>query len=132
MTKEIGSGYRAGWLSKIGRLSVILLIPLFLSSCGTKQVDVKPEVEKQKQERALFQMMMHKPVNDKINFEDDWFTYELELERVVKGKFYMPGNTLGGECRYQGATYTVMDKETDTVVRTMSVDSQPCNRCHKR
>lgn len=132
MAKRTGSAYRIGWLKKTGWLSVILLLPLFLSSCGTKQVDVKPEVEKVKQERPLFQMMMHKPVNDKIFFEDDWFTYELELERVVKGKFTMQANSMGGECRYQGATYTVMDKETDTLVRTMRVDSQPCNRCHKR
>ncbi|MBE9528911.1 MAG: hypothetical protein IME99_06705 [Proteobacteria bacterium] len=121
-----------GSMFKVGLLCTILLIPLFLSSCGTKQVEVKPEVKKPKKERQLFQMMMHRPTNDRIFFEDDYFTYELQLERVVKGKHSMPANSLGGECRYQGATYTVVDKDLGTTVRTMHVDSQPCNRCHQR
>ncbi len=119
-------------LKRIGWICAVIVVPLFVISCGTKQVEVEPIVKKPKKERPLFQMMMHRPKEDRIFFEDDWFTYELALERVVKGPYSMPSNSIGGECKYQGATYTVMDKESNMVVRTMHVESQPCSSCHQR
>ncbi len=115
-----------------GWLAMVLILPFFIISCGTKQVEVKPEVKRPKRERPFDMMMMQRPKEHSIFFEDDWFTYELQLQQVVNGKFSLPVSSLAGQCRYQGATYTVIDKESDAVVRVMQIEAQPCNTCHQR
>ena len=116
----------------LGRSAVVLFLPFLIVACGNKYVDVAPEARSSKWERPLEQMMMHRQVNDRIYVEDKWFTYELLLEPAVANQFTMQAKNFGGQCKYQGATYTVVDKETDTVVRLMRLDSQPCNNCHQR
>ncbi len=118
---------------RLSRMCVVVVLLFFVVSCGGSRQKVRPERSKRpKRERAFYRMMMQSPVNDEIFYEDEWFTYRLELERVVRGRYYMPSSSFGGECRYQGATYTVFDKELSKVVRVRHIDSEPCNKCHPR
>ena len=110
---------------------VLMLFLLFaLAACGAKHAQVKP-VELKK-EMPMWRLVMYKEAgSSEIKYVDKWYMYSLALDKVVMGPNNFK-NRLYGECRYDGGTYTVMDKETGEVVREEQVVQKHCNSCHNR
>lgn len=110
--------------------TLLLLALLVVTACGSKHVEeARIEIKK---EMPMWRIVMYKEAgSDQIRYEDKWYFYSLELEKVIKTNVSYT-NTLYGECRYNGGVYTVIDKETGELVREVLVAQKTCNSCHNR
>lgn len=106
----------------------LFILALLITSCAAQTIVEKPV----KKELALWQVLQHmEKGRDALSYEDEWFRYSVEFERVVKGRFDNV-NFIYGQCPIDKAVYFVYDRETSRLVRQETIPQNPCEPCHRR
>lgn len=109
----------------------LALLLLLLSACASHEV-IEDEGLSKKKELTIWELIRFKEAGEeKIDYEDKWFTYKVEFEYVVKHKFDNV-TKIDAQCPIYSATYTVFDKKTKALVKEEKYAQNPCDTCHRR
>jgi len=110
---------------------VLAALALVLAACAADREATKPEEAMTKEQRPLYEVLRHKDDGEKtVNYEDRWFTYEVELHFIGSGGRMQ--SAMFSACPVAGADYKVYDRESGEVVRDEHLEQMPCDPCHKR
>ena len=115
---------------------LLVLVLVLTAFDGSRDELLPPELPVEEVEEVDLSQLFNRRLDARKNInniveEDEWFIYEVSLKPLLLGNIHKTSVFTEG-CSFSGATYTVIRKDTDMLIRNERISQLSCVRCHRR